>query len=163
MVTQALQFCFVGTGWFSLVIQNTVRLACSLYTLIVPNSLANICLHVGMRSPVHSSSRTPQRTCNCCRAKPSCPLGGECLTQNVFYQATVKTVKGKETYFDTTADQFKTRFRNHTASFKNASKRNATELSKYIWSLKDSNTEFILSWKINNGSCWPLFKQNKKM
>ena len=72
-------------------------------------------------------------------------MNGECLTQNVIYQATVESFKGNETYIGLTGDQFKTRFRNHTASFKDKSKRNATELSKYIWSLKDSKIEFILS------------------
>ena len=75
-------------------------------------------------------------------------MNGECLTKNVIYQATVESNKGNETYIGLTGDQFKTRFRNHTASFKDKNKRNATELSKYIWSLKDSKTEFTLSWKI---------------
>ena len=71
-----------------------------------------------------------------------------CLIQNVVYQATVESAMGKETYIGFTANQFKTRFRNHTASFRNKNKRNVTELSKHIWSLKDSKTEFAITWKV---------------
>ena len=83
-----------------------------------------------------------------CRDKLSCPLSGDCLIQNVVYQATVESPTRKETYIGLTANQFKTRFRNHTASFRNENKRNATELSKYIWSLKDAKTKFTVTWKI---------------
>ena len=88
-----------------------------------------------------------QKTCNC-RDKPSCPLNGECLTSNVVYQGTVTSEKGHETYIGLTEDNFKNRFRNHTASFRDKNKRNATELSKYIWSLKDSFIPYSISWKI---------------
>ena len=83
-----------------------------------------------------------------CRDKHSCPLSGDCLIQNVVYQATVESAMGKETYIGLTANQFETRFRNHTASFRNKNKRNATELSKHLWSLKDSKTEFAITWKV---------------
>ena len=91
--------------------------------------------------------QSQEKSCNC-RDKQSCPLSGDCLTQDVVYQATVESPMGKETYFGLSANQFKTRFRNHTASFRNESKRNATELSKNIWSLKDTKTEFTMTWKI---------------
>ena len=55
---------------------------------------------------------------------------------------------GKETYMALTANQFKTRFRNHTVSFRNKNKRNATELSKHTWSLRDTKTEFAVTWKV---------------
>ena len=58
--------------------------------------------------------------------------------QKVVYQATVESPMGKEIYIGVTANQFKTRFRNHTASFRNETKRNAIELSKHIWSLRPS-------------------------
>ena len=90
-----------------------------------------------------------QKSCNC-RDKPSCPLNGKCLslTSNVVYQATVTSEKGHETYIGLMGDNFKNRYRNHTASFRDKNKRNATELSKYIWSLKDSFIPYSLSWKI---------------
>ena len=72
----------------------------------------------------------------------------DCLIQNVVYQAAVESPMGRETYIGLTANQFKTRFRNHTASFRNENKRNATELSKHIWFLKDAKTDFTVTWKI---------------
>ena len=38
--------------------------------------------------------------------------------------------------------------RQHKASFNSLSKRNATELSKHIWQLKDNNSEYAIKWKI---------------
>ena len=43
---------------------------------------------------------------------------------------------------------FKTRYRNHTASFRHAKHRNSTELSKHIWTLKDNVIEHFISWHI---------------
>ena len=49
-----------------------------------------------------------------------------------------------ENYVGLTANDFKSHYRNHMASFRNNKSRNSTELSKYIWSLKDSNPEFSI-------------------
>ena len=98
------------------------------------------------KSSLMNNSQSQEKSCNC-RDKHSCPLGGDCLIQNVVYQATVESAMGKETYIGLTANQFKTRFRNDTVSFRNENKRNATELSKHIWSLKDTETEFAVTWK----------------
>ena len=43
---------------------------------------------------------------------------------------------------------FKTRFANHTASYNNPSKGLNTGLSKHIWHLKDTKTNFKITWKI---------------
>ena len=50
--------------------------------------------------------------CNC-RNKTSCPLDGECRTSNIIYKATVTTEDKTETYVGLTANEFKTRYRNH--------------------------------------------------
>lgn len=99
------------------------------------------------KSILGKTLQSPAKKCNC-RTKTNCPMNGECLINNVIYQATVVTDNKAETYIGLTGDQFKTRFRNHTASFKDRGKKHATELSKYIWSLKDANTEYTLNWKI---------------
>ena len=80
-----------------------------------------------------------------CREPSSYPLNGQCLTPNVIYQVTVVTDKGSETYVGLTQNNFKTRYCNHIASFKNNKLRNETELSKYIWSLKEGNIKYKLS------------------
>lgn len=47
-----------------------------------------------------------------------------------------------------TATEFKTRWQNHQMSFKHETRRNDTELSKYLWELKEKKKEFRVSWKI---------------
>ena len=49
-------------------------------------------------------------------------------------------------------NDFKTRYRNHTASFRHAKHRNSTELSKHIWTLKDNNIDHTISWRIISSS-----------
>ena len=53
-----------------------------------------------------------------------------------------------ESYVGLTENSFKTRYNNHTSSFRNQSKRHNTTLSQYIWSLKDQNIPYTLKWKI---------------
>ena len=84
--------------------------------------------------------------CNC-RKKPDCPLEGKCLQSNVIYQATVTTATTTETYVGL-ATNFKERYRNHQSSFRRSNRRNETELSKYIWTLQDSNKPFQIKWKV---------------
>ena len=99
------------------------------------------------KSSLVNNSQSQEKSCNC-RDKQSCPWNGDCQIQNVVYQATVESPMGKETYIGLTANQFKTRFWNHTSPFRNENKRNATELSKHIWSLKDTKTNFAVTWEI---------------
>ena len=72
------------------------------------------------------------------------------LQSSVIYQATVKrhNTNTSETYIGLTANEFKTRYRNHIASFRHAKHRNSTELGKHIWTLKDSNIDHSISWCI---------------
>lgn len=102
-------------------------------------------------SNTHQNRNTtdPSKSCNC-RKKDTCPLRGKCLEHSVIYQATVTRTDTRETetYVGLTANDFKSRYRNHMASFRNNKLRNSTELSKYIWSLKDKNTEFSIVWRI---------------
>ena len=89
----------------------------------------------------------PPDTCNC-RKKDECPLPGKCTTQNVIYEAKVKTPTEERTYIGLTASSFKTRYTSHKASFTHREKSNHTELSKYIWKLKDNSVPFNLIWSI---------------
>ena len=88
------------------------------------------------------------KTCNR-RQKNACPLDGNCLQPSVIYQATVtrKDNNTTETYIGLTENDFKTRYRNHTASFRHANHKNSTKLSKHIWTLKD-NIEHFIFWCI---------------
>ena len=87
------------------------------------------------------------RMCNC-RNPDSCPLNGECLKKCIIYQATVSTNQKVETYVGLTENTFKIRFTNHKASMEHSGKRSSTELSKYIWELKDRNEQYNIKWKV---------------
>ena len=89
------------------------------------------------------------KTCNC-RHKKSCPLKGQCLQKGVVYKATVeqKPSKKQDTYIGITENEFKTRCNQHTSSFRLNHKKSATTLSEFIWKLKESKTEYHLSWDV---------------
>ena len=89
------------------------------------------------------------KTCNC-RQKNTCLLNGNCLQSSLIYQATVtrKDNSTTETYIRLTENDFKTRYRNHAASFGHTKHRNVTELSKHIWTLKEYNIDHFISWRI---------------
>lgn len=103
-----------------------------------------------------------ENQCNC-RKKDSCPLSGKCLSENIIYKASVirSDDNREETYVGLTANSFKSRLGNHTKSFKNAIYRNSTELSKYIWQLKDSKIDFSIKWSIIQ-RCKPYSNISKK-
>ena len=87
--------------------------------------------------------------CNC-QVPGECPIPGRCLATNVVYQATVTPANGQppSTYTGVTANSFKERFRNHKSSFNLHRKMTDTELSKHVWGLRNTNTDFNITWKI---------------
>ena len=54
----------------------------------------------------------------------------------------------KKFYFGVSETPSKERFRNHKKEFNFVKYRNSTELSKYIWQLKDLNITPKISWEI---------------
>ena len=108
------------------------------------------------KAQLKKSDTEAKKDCNC-RNKANCPLTGNCREHNIVYQATVTTrendnnrtkKKNTESYVGLTENEFEKRFANHKQSFANPRLRNATELSKYIWSLKEKNTEYDIAWRI---------------
>ena len=87
--------------------------------------------------------------CNC-RVKDNYPLENKCLTPTIVYKATVMNNANDESkfYYGVSETPFKEHFRNHTKEFKHAKYRNSTELSKYIWKLKDASITPLVSWEI---------------
>ena len=87
--------------------------------------------------------------CNC-RSRNECPLQNKCLTPKIVYRANVENDINdeKKFYFGVSETPFKERFRNHKKEFNYAKYRNSTELSKYIWQLKDLNMTPKISWEI---------------
>ena len=126
--------------------RNTLKLSYS----CMPNVQSTISTHNKTILNKEANKNTaPERKCNC-RQRDTCPLKGECQTKGVVYQATVTNASTKEeqTYVGLTETTFKTRYLNHTSSFRNKTKKHATELSKHIWKLKDSTTPYTINWKI---------------
>ena len=87
--------------------------------------------------------------CNC-RDKNDCPLDNKCKTTRLVYQADVTNNVDDDFkyYLGLTDTTFKERFNNHTKSFRNEFYRTNTELSKYIWLLKDNEKVPTIKWKI---------------
>ena len=73
-----------------------------------------------------------------------CPAEGKCLTKSVVYQAEVTADNNKPVkYIGVTADDFKTRFRNHAKSLANKKYATETELSKHVWELKAAKSHSL--------------------
>ena len=129
--------------------RNTVKLSYS----CMPNIKNKIDQHnKSQLKPKENNSNT----CNC-RNKTACPLEGKCLQSSIIYQATVTAnqpsnnsaaIETKETYIGLTETTFKLRHGNHKHSFNNPKLRNATELSKHIWTLKEKQIDYTITWKI---------------
>ena len=102
------------------------------------------------KAVINKSSNPPAQTINTCncRDKRSCPLDGKCNVRNTIYQAEVTTSQSKQTYIGLCDTSFKLRYRNHTCSFRNERYRNSTELSKYVWGLKDKKVNYRIKWRI---------------
>ena len=92
---------------------------------------------------------TDIKECSCCR-KPECPLDKKCLSGCLVQNASVDRLDTNETkyYYGTCEKNFKERYNNHTAFFRNKSKELSTKISKYIWELKDNDIQHNLKWCI---------------
>ena len=95
-----------------------------------------------------SKTNDNKHKCNC-RSKPNCPLNGECLTQCLVYKATSTTSSNIFAYYGISEGEFKTRYNNHSKSFRQRECMNETELSKHVWNLKDHGLDNNLSWEIH--------------
>ncbi len=95
------------------------------------------------------SEANASRDCNC-RQNRQCPIQGKCLHANVVYKADITTTDNNDTksYIGVTSNDFKTRYRNHCKSINNNKYRNETELSKYIWKLKENGRNYTIKWGI---------------
>ena len=95
-----------------------------------------------------TSTAIKSSTCNC-RITKECPLQNKCQTKCVVYKAEVITSNSKpKVYIGMTGNTFKERFNNHKKSFSKIEYRNSTELSKYVWDLKEREREFTIQWSI---------------
>ena len=96
---------------------------------------------------LQSDIKTDCPKCNC-RNKTNCPLNGDCQEKCLVYKAVVTTDNDSHVYYGQCEGDFKTRYNNHTKSFKHRKYVNETELSKHVWVLKDCNKDYKINWCI---------------
>ena len=102
-----------------------------------------------------------QNLCNC-RNPDNCPLDNKCLTSKIVYSAEIITDDHQlsKFYLEICETEFETRFNNHKKSFCHRENEKDTELSRYIWELKDKHTEYQIKWSIarKSSGCNPVSK-----
>ena len=93
------------------------------------------------------TSENDAKICNC---RNTCPMNGngDCRKENVIYKASITSEQTTKFYYGLSEPEFKTRYHNHTASFRNKHKEKETLLSKYIWQLKEAEKPYDISWSI---------------
>ena len=91
-----------------------------------------------MKNPAPSTTKT----CNY-RRKTDCPMDGNYLSECLIYKAPVSTTTYKY-YYGTCKSTFKERYNNHKCSFRNKSREKNTELSKYVWELKEGDIILLI-------------------
>ena len=99
-----------------------------------------------MQTQFRKKEHSAKRSCNC-RVKDNCPLDGKCLHKCIVYQPNVITNNECKEYFGTAEGEFKLHYNNTNMSFRHKKHENNTELSKYLWKLKE-NTYYNLQWSI---------------
>ena len=91
----------------------------------------------------------PKRSCNCVRRnKDLCPLQQKCLTENVIYEATVKTSSEEKVYVGSTGRSFKERYGEHKHALRHQGSSQSTELSKYVWAQRAKGEDPTIQWKL---------------
>jgi len=123
--------------------KNNVKISYS----CMPNMATIITNH---NKQIISNNTTPlQNGCNC-RKKEQCPLDNNCLSTSLVYNAHVTTDEDStgKNYIGLTEGTFKQRYTQHKLSFQNRKYTNSTELSKYIWKLKDDKKNYVINWSI---------------
>ena len=99
----------------------------------------------------HKILNPKQRSFGCnCRKKDSCPLNGKCLTPKVIYRADVtnEANNNQQFYFGLAETTFKERYNNYKRDVKHIKCQYNTELTKYIWNLKNNSIQYNIHWKI---------------
>ena len=85
-------------------------------------------------------------SCNC-RVQGSCPLDDNCLQSSLVYickAATPKITNNYRHYIGLMDNTLKDRLYKHKNSLRYESKKNATELSNFVWENKHANIETSL-------------------
>ena len=120
--------------------RHTIKLSYS----CTPNMRSVILTH-NKKLTTKPDTLTAPPGCNC--RKQPCPLNGNCLAECVVYEAKITNNDKPVKYYGSTTTTFKTRYRNHTASFRNNERKTDTALASYVWS-NELNPEPNIKWSI---------------
>lgn len=82
--------------------------------------------------------------------QPHYPLQGNCQGSSIFYKAVLESSNSRNAYHGSYFATFKSCFGTHKNSFIDPKNRNATELLKAIWNLKDNGVPYNKPWRIKN-------------
>ena len=77
-----------------------------------------------------------------------CPVPGECDSNGVIYQATVKSEGVKDEMYVGLAKNFKKRFAGHKSHLLKRLEKGNTTLSTYFWKETDAGRKPTVKWKI---------------
>ena len=125
--------------------RNTVKLSYS--------CTENIFSIISSHSKKLIKNNAPNKNLCNCRTKSTCPLNGQCQSQDKIYKCTVSTpLNPDKVYLGTAEGDFKKRYYNHTKSFRNKRYTNGRNLSKYISEIKEKHQE-------NPSSKWSILKR----
>ena len=84
------------------------------------------------------------------------------MVSNIIYKSEIMTTDNADTkqHIGMTSGEFKTRYRNHTKSFRDKKYANETELSKHVWELKKTCRNYEIKWSILKRA--PVHKEGTK-
>ena len=97
---------------------------------------------------VLSTIQNVDRLCNC-RNKDKCPRDGKCLQTCIVYKGDVIASKDSHIDFGANDGEFKSRFNNHTNSFRHRHHEQETKRSKRIWKIQDKGINFKVKWNVS--------------
>ena len=124
---------------------NTIKLSYS----CMPNIRNTIRSHNKKVTENHDNETNKKDIKRCsCKSTSTCPLNGNCLRTSIVYLTTVSTDQNIYKYIGLNENSFKQRFTTHNQSFRHEKYSSATELSKLIWTLKKSNTNYKVTWQV---------------
>ena len=115
---------------------------------VSPRCMPNIDSAIKSHNNQLLKSKTEDKKTSNCRKNDTCPVEGHCLDEGIIYEATIKSDSEENKYVGLTEGRFNRRLYGLRQSFKNISLRNATELSKHIWCLKEQGKDYELSLSI---------------
>ena len=95
-------------------------------------------------------SKNTNSKCNCIN-KVQCPLNGNCLAENIIYEAKITSDQRnykESVYFGLSETTFKKRYANHLKSFNVKNYQKNTELSKEFWRIKEMKYTPKITWRI---------------